>query len=232
MNGDLKRNTTQACQKPGFNIFKSFLKLNLPSEALFVVGNLIVIFNTSSSFVRGRFITLFLIGVMLLVFAVQQLTTIWTPKSSLTPLKGTVQSCDIYVTPVSSKNRYGYEAKSQKAELIFYLNEYKKKFALMENIGGDYKNEQYEEIRDKLNRTDSVTVWIKKSEIDYWEPQVFQIETDTGTALNFQIVRFKERPLTIFLLLMGLSCLILPIYVFYPRIFRKRHVEKEMQTTT
>ena len=141
--------------------------------------------NTSSSFVRGRLISLFLFGVMLLVFAVQQLTTIWMPKSSLIPLKGTLQSCDIYVTPVSSTNRYGYEAKSQKAELIFYLNEHKKKFALMENIGSEYRDEDYEDIKGKLNRSDTITVWVKKSELDYWEQQIFQINTNRETVLDF-----------------------------------------------
>ncbi len=189
-------------------------------------------FNTRSSFVRGRLITLFLIGVVLLVFAVRQLTTIWTPKSSLIPLKGTLQSCDTYVTPVSSKNRYGYEAKSQKAELIFYLNEHKKKFALKENIGIDYRGEDYENIKSKLNRAETVTVWVKKSELDYWEPQIFQIDTDRTTVLDFQTVRFKERPLTVFLLLMGLGCVIFPIYAFYPRFFSKQQLDKEKQATT
>ena len=169
---------------------------------------------------------------MLLVFAVQQLVTIWTPKSSLIPLKGILQSCDTYVTPVSSTSRYGYEAKSQKAELIFYLNEHRKKFALMKNIGSDYRNEEYEDIKSKLTRADSVTVWVKKSEVSYWEPQVFQIETDRGTVLDFQTVRFKERPLTAFLLLMGLGCVIFPIYAFYPGLFSKRQVEKERLPTT
>ena len=189
-------------------------------------------FNTSSSFVRGRLITLFLIGVMLLVFAVQQLITIWTPKSSLIPLKGTLQSCETYVTPVSSTNRYGHEATSQKADLIFYLNEHKKKFALMENIGSDYRKEQYEDIKSKLARADLVTAWVKKSELHYWEPQVFQIDTDSETVLDFQTVRFKERPLTAFLLLLGLGFVVFPIYAFYPRLFSKRPLEKERQPTT
>lgn len=183
--------------------------------------------NTGSSFVQGRLAGLFLMGVVLLAFAVQQLITIWTPKSSLIPLKGTVQSCNTYVTTVSSKNRYGYESKSQKAELIFYLNGHKKKFALSENIGNDYRNKEYEEIKKKLNRADSVTAWIKESEADYWEPQIFQIETDRGIVLDFQTVRFKNRPLTIFLLLMGLGCIMLSIYAFYPRIFSKQHEQKE-----
>lgn len=185
-----------------------------------------MLINTNSRFVRPRLIILLVIGVTLLVFAVEQLITIWTPKSSLTPLKGIVRSCEIYVTPVSSKSRYGYEAKSQKAELIFYLSEHKKKFALLQNIGDDYRNEEYEEIKNKLNRADSVTVWIKKSELDYWEPQVFQIETDRDISLDFKTIRFKDRSLTLFLLLIGLGFVVFPIYVFYPKLFGKHNVEK------
>jgi hypothetical protein len=178
-------------------------------------------FNIDSSFVRVRLVALFLMGVMLLVFAIQQLTIIWTTESSLIPLKGTLQSCDTYVTPVSSTNRYGQKANSQKAELIFYLNGHKKKFTLTENIGSGYRNEDYENIKGKLNRSDTVTVWVKKSEIGNWEPKIFQIKTDTETILKLQTVRFKERPLAVFLLVMGLGSIFFPIYVFYPKLFRK-----------
>lgn len=187
--------------------------------------NLNMTFNTSSSFVRGRLVTLFLIGVMLLIFAIDHLTTIWTPKSSLTPLRGTLLSCDIYVTPVSSKRHYGFDAKSQKAELIFYLKEHKKKFALLDNIGSNNRKEEFGDIKSKLTRAGSVTVWVKKSELDYWEPHVFQIDTDKITVLNLHTVRFKERPLTAFLLLMGLSFVIFPIYVFYPSLFSTPHIK-------
>jgi hypothetical protein len=169
---------------------------------------------------------------MLLVFAVQQLSTILTPKSSLIPLNGTLRSCDTYVTSVGSTSKIGYEAKSQKAALIFYLNEHKKKFALVENIGSDYRKEEYEVIKSKLTRAGSVTVWVKKSELDFWEPQVFQIDTEMETVLDFQAVRFKHRPVTAFLLLIGLGCIAFPIYAFYPRPFKKHQSEKQRQPTT
>lgn len=189
-------------------------------------------FDTSNSFVRGRLVTLFLIGVMLLVFAIQQLVIIWTPRSSLSPFRGTLQSSKSYVTTVSSENSYGHETKSQKAELIIYLHEHKKKFVLMENIGSNYRNEEYDEIETELKHANSVTVWIKTSETDYWEPKVFQIETDRGTILDFQTVRFKDRPLTGFLLIMGLGCMIFPIYIFYPRTNHNKSAYTKRQHTT
>lgn len=96
----------------------------------------------------------------------------------------------------------------------------------MENIGSNYSDEEYEIIKNELNRSDSVTVWVKKPEVGDWEPQVFQIETEKGIVLGFQTVRFKDRPLIVFLLLMGLGCVILPIYALYPMLFRRRHLEK------
>ena len=175
--------------------------------------------DTSSSFVRGRLIGLLLTGIVLIIFAIHQLITIWTPISSLVALRGTLQSCNTYVTTISSKGWYGYAAKSQKAELIFYLHEHKKKFVLAENIGSDYIHKEFNQIKDKLDRANSVNVWIKRSELEYWEPQVFQIEADKEKALDFQSVRFKNRPLTAFLLFMGIGCILFPIYAFYPKLF-------------
>jgi hypothetical protein len=191
-----------------------------------------MIFDTKSSFIQSRLIWCFIYGVILLVFAIMQLRTIWTSKSSLVPLKGTIKHCDTYITTVSSRGRYGYDAKSQKAELIFYLNEHKKKFALVDNIGGDYRNEEYDRIKASLRRADSVTVWIRKSEIGNWEPKIFQIESNREKVLDYQAVRFKERPLTAFLLIMGLGCVGFPLYAFYHHWFNRRQAISEKLPTT
>jgi hypothetical protein len=74
-------------------------------------------------------------------------------------------------------------------------------------------------------------VWVKKSELSYWDPQVFQIETDRGTVLDFQTVRFKDRPLTVFLFLMGLGCVLFPVYVLNPNLFSQTQLEEERQPT-
>ena len=55
----------------------------------------------------------------------------------------------------------------------------------MENIGSEYRDEDYEDIKGKLNRSDTITVWVKKSELDYWEQQIFQINTNRETVLDF-----------------------------------------------
>ena len=123
-----------------------------------------MVLNLRSNSVKGRLIGMFLMGVICLLFAIQLLNIILTSRSSLTPIRGTLENSNIYITTVSSKTKYNYEAISQKSELIFYLIEFKKKFALVENIGSDYRNKEYEDIQSKLKKADSVTVWIKKSE--------------------------------------------------------------------
>jgi hypothetical protein len=178
--------------------------------------------NISSNSAKGRLVGLFLIGVITLVFAIERLTIMLTSRATLTPIKGTLENCYIYITTVSSKTKYNYEAISQKSELIFYLIEFKIKFALVENIGSDYRNKEYEDIQSKLKRADSVTVWIKKSELEYWEPKIFQIDADKETVLEFQNVRFKERTIVFFLLLFGIGCIIFPVYAFYPRLFKSK----------
>ncbi len=178
--------------------------------------------NISSNVVKNRLFGLFAIGVILLFIAIKLLTTISTSKNSLTPISGTLENCDIYITTVSSKNRYNYEAISQKSELIFYFTEFKKKFSISENIGSDYQNKDYNNIKAKLKSADSVTVWIKASELETWEPKIFQINADKETVLEFESVRFKESPLAIFLLILGLGCVLLPTYAFYPNLFKSK----------
>ncbi len=156
----------------------------------------------------------FIFGIVIIIFAIQRLIVMWTPQSSLTALKGTLRSCDTYVTTVTSTSCFGYTHDSQKAELLFYLNEFPKKFSLVENIGDDFNSSAYENIKAGLRHADSVTVWVQKSELEGLEPKVFQIDTDKITLLDFDTVRFKDRSLTAYLLLLGLGCIFLPVYLF------------------
>jgi hypothetical protein len=179
---------------------------------------------TNKTFDKGRLFTLFLLGIFIIIFSLQQFAVTWTSKSSLMPLKGTLENCETYVTTVTSKSGhyFHYESKSQKSELIFYLYEFKKKFILSENIGSSHRNEEYEKIKSKLKAADSVTVWVKKSESDFWEPIVFQIDTDRGTALELDTVRFKDRHLKTLLFILGLGCILLPLYLLFPKLFKNK----------
>lgn len=158
-----------------------------------------------------------LLGIMLTLFSFYQLPTLLTFKSSLTKIKGTLRAADIYVTTVTSRG--GHE--SRKSELIFYINGRQQQFYFAENIGDEWRNEKYEKIIKGLKRADTVTVWVKKSEIDGFEPKVFQIDTERGTLLDFETVRKGEGLMTVVLFLLGLSSILAFSWFRFPDRFNK-----------
>jgi hypothetical protein len=174
--------------------------------------------NTKDPATQNRLISLLLIGVVMLGYSIYMLPTIWTSKDSLMPVSGVLDRADTYYSTVT--DRHG--DKSRKAELVFYLVGIKKKFALVENIGNEYSLKEYEQIKDGLNRSDSVTVWIKEEEDSYWDPKVFQITTDRKILLEFDAVRYKEQPVALFLCLGSLGCIGFSVYAFFPKLFRRK----------
>jgi len=112
-----------------------------------------------------------------------------TNKGSLTTLPGTIKDFNIRIDNVSSRNRMGYEAKSRRATLFFSLNEYSKIFKLSENIGQKYYHQDYNRIVNFLKNSRTISVWIKKSDLQSIEPKVFQIDANDQTVLDFQTVK-------------------------------------------
>ena len=140
-----------------------------------------------------------------------------TFKSNLTQIKGTLRDADIYIT--TGTNRYGNE--SRKSELIFYINGLNQKFQLAEGIGDKWRNEKYVKILKGLERADTITVWVKKSEVIKYEPKVFQIDNDKGTLLDFEAVRDDKRLMTGFILLLGLASITAFLWFSFPDYFNK-----------
>lgn len=154
---------------------------------------------------------------MMTGFGIYQLPTIWTFKSNLTQIKGTLRAADTYVTNVT--DRRGHE--SRKSELIFYINGRQQKFYFAENIGDEWRDEKYEKILQGLKRADTVTVWVRKSEVDEYEPEVFQIDNEQTTLLDFEAVRTDKSPMTAFMLLLGLGSIIAFLWFRFPDKFNK-----------
>lgn len=165
-------------------------------------------------------------GIMLIGFGLYQPPTIWTFKSNLTQIKGTLRSSDTYITNVT--DRRGHE--SRKSELIFYINGRQQKFYFAENIGDEWRNEKYEKILQGLKRADTVTVWVRKSEVDKYEPEVFQIDNDRTTLLDFETVRTDKIPLTAFMLLLGLGSITAFLWFRFPDKFNKIFGPNEQTT--
>ena len=131
--------------------------------------------------------------------------TIFTFKTSLTRIDGSLQSADILIEEVSSRNRVGYEAESRRATLYFSLTGINKRFELMENIGQDYSHERFSSIRKRLRNSKQITVWIKKEEKELSKPKVFQIDVDSKTVLTFNEVKTEHSGIFAFLLILGLG---------------------------
>ena len=163
---------------------------------------------------------------MLIGFGIYQLPTIWTFKSNLTQIKGTLRAADTYVTNVT--DRRGHD--SRKSELIFYINGRQQKFYLAENIGDEWRDEKYEKILQRLKRADTVTVWVRKSEVNEYEPEVFQIDNERTTLLDFETVRTDESPITAFMLLLGLGSITAFLWFRFPDKFNKIFGTNEQTT--
>jgi hypothetical protein len=161
--------------------------------------------------------SLLIFGLILTGFGIYQLPTIWTTKSNLTQIRGTIRAADSYVKTVTDRRGHN----SQKSELIFYLNRRKQKFYLAENIGDKFCNENFETILQGLKRADTVIVWVRKSEVDEYEPEVFQIDNERETLLDFETVRTNTSPLTAFMLLLGLGSIIAFLWLRFPDKFNK-----------
>jgi hypothetical protein len=160
---------------------------------------------------------LLVFGIVLTGFGLYQLPTIFTFKSNLTQIKGTLRDADIYVT--TGTNKYGNE--SRKSELIFYLTGLQQKFYLAEGIGDNRQNEKYKKILNGLRRADTIKVWVRKSEVSEYEPKVFQIDNEKGTLLDFETVRNDKRPMFGFILLLGLGSIAAFVRLCFPDRFNK-----------
>ncbi len=148
-------------------------------------------------------------GLVMIGFGISLLPIMLTSKSDLAQIKGTLRGAHIYIT--TAPGRYGNGGK--KSELIFYLNGHLQKYALVEHIGGAYRNEEYEKILKGLQRADSISVWVRKREVDDYQPVVFQIDSDNKTLLDFKTVRRDKSPMTVFLLLTGLGSLFVYLWL-------------------
>jgi hypothetical protein len=116
-------------------------------------------------------------------------------------------------------NKYGNE--SRKSELIFYINGLQQKFYLTEGIGEKWRNEKYTKILRGLKGADSVTVWVKKSELNEYEPKVFQIDNEKGTLLDFETVQDDKKPMFGLILLLGFASITAFLQFRFPDKFNK-----------
>jgi len=56
-----------------------------------------------------------------------------------------------------------------------HINEFKKKFYMAHNIGGDFTDKNYDNILSQLKSSDSISVWIRHRDLESYQPKFFQI---------------------------------------------------------
>jgi hypothetical protein len=165
---------------------------------------------TVKDYQRRRILGL-LLGIILTGIGTYQFSNIWTIKSDLIKVKGTLASARTYISMVFTKGVHipNEISVGQKSELIFHLNGCNQEYYLSENIGDNHIDEKYETILNGLKEADSVSVWIRKNEQNVWRPQVFQIDNDETTLLKFEHLHMGNDPITAVLFVIGVSLIIL-----------------------
>jgi hypothetical protein len=159
---------------------------------------------------------LLLSGITATTIAILLFRTVFTFEFMLAPIKGTINNATTYITTETSRSRYGQERKGQKSELIFHLRGKTTQFQLRRNIGNAFIDEEYESILKELKLAHNVTVWVRKSELDETEPEIFQIEADNTIILPHETVRTENFFPAFLLLVFGLGALTTFSFISFP----------------
>ncbi len=160
---------------------------------------------------------LLIFGLLLTIFGIYELQDSFAIKSMLVEIKGTIRSSNTYIE--TNTDRKGHS--SQKSELIFYLNEHYKKFYLAHNIGNAYTDKDYDNIVNQLKSAKIVSVWIRKRDIDEYQPKVFQITSGNNVILDFKDVRTENSAVIFFMLIIGIGSICGFLYLRFPEKWNK-----------
>lgn len=142
-------------------------------------------------------------GIMLLFVSIQSFTTIWTSRSDLIAVTGTLQ----YINWVKEISR-DFKGRERESDILeFWLYQHPYRFRPILAIDDDNRYAPYNELQRHLNHVDSITVYILKSEKKKSEPEVFEIVGDDRVLLEFDAHRTKDRFLAAFTLILGIASL-------------------------
>ena len=153
--------------------------------------------------------------------------TLFTFKSSLIEHNGGITFLETTYTQVTGSRG----AKSIKSELKFTLNSTQSTYILMKNIGNSRYNERFEKLEQQLKKSESATVWIKKSHEKEFKPTVFQIADKNGTVI-YGFNESKSHSRLGFLIAFGLGIFGIGLFIKHKYSDRKKTVSKKSQFTT
>ena len=143
--------------------------------------------------------------------------TLFTTENSLIERNGQIEFVQTYYNQVSSRGH-----KSIKSELRFSIKNDNKTYVIFKNIEQSRRNEKYERIKNKLNNSSKVAVWIKKNEQTDAQPKVFRIANGQEEVLyDMDDVKSELKFLFPFLLIMGFLGIGLYLNHKYPTHIKK-----------
>jgi hypothetical protein len=159
---------------------------------------------------------LWTIGIVTFCFGIWAAFDGFAIKSNLHSIKGKLRSVNLSTVSVMHKKH-----KSNKAELVFYLEGINKKFSLSRIIDDEPIDKEYASMKKEFENSDTIRVWIRGSEIDDEMPKVFQIDVDGITILDYDTVRNEKNTFVIITLIGGLIVIAFSIKVTVPVWFKK-----------
>ncbi|BAO56193.1 hypothetical protein [Nonlabens marinus] len=147
--------------------------------------------------------------------------TLFTLKSSLISKTGEIKKIETYYTQIVT-DRGLHKVKSTKSQLQLQIIGQTQIYSLTKNIGYDYRNEKYENIKKSLLNSKTVKVWIKKNESKIWNPVIFEIEKDDGTIIyDMNDAKSELYFLFPFMIILGLFSSSMFFRHKYPKKFKK-----------
>jgi hypothetical protein len=160
---------------------------------------------------------LLIFGIVTLCFGIYGLSNLFYFKSNLIEIKGTLKNV-INKTSIV-EDRRGY--KSNLTELIFSLNEGQQQFHLKDNIGYDETNNEFDRLKLIINRSSKISIWIKKNEIEEFEPTIYEIDIDNKIESNFKSLHSEHFLVHYLLIIIGISSIIGYYWLKFPEKIKK-----------
>lgn len=150
-------------------------------------------------------------GIVLIGLAVVALSKIWVSENDLFLIKGQVSSADYHVT----KNT-DYRGRPRNfSEVIFYLYNQDYKFVIHEGIDRHFHSDKHQRIQQQLRGSDSATVWIRKSDINNYQPEIYRLHANNTELVSIDDAKSKHRSEYFIYVIFGFMAIIVPVLANY-----------------
>lgn len=150
-------------------------------------------------------------GIIVIGLALTNLPKIWVSENDLFLIKGQISSADYYIT----KNTDHRGRPNNLSEVIFYLYSQDYKFTLSRNIDRHFHCDEHQRIQQQLQRSDSAKVWIKKSDINNYQPEIYRLYANNTELISIDETKSEHRSGYFIYMIFGLLAIIIPLLINY-----------------